>query len=61
MERDLFRLASVAYGPHETPYNRWSERGVVVRMTEELAGADAEPKTIMIDATVQGRPHGSAA
>ncbi|WP_183129036.1 hypothetical protein [Sphingomonas sp. PP-F2F-G114-C0414] len=53
--------ASVAYGPHKTPYTRCSERGVVGRMMEGLAAADAEPKTIMINATVQGRPHGPAA
>ena len=49
-----WRDAPSAYGPHKTLYNRWkrwSERGVFVRMMEGLAAADAEPKTVMIDAT----------
>jgi len=46
--------APSAYGPHETLYNRWrrwGEKGVFVRMKEGLAATDAEPKTVMIDAT----------
>lgn len=49
-----WRDASSAYRPHETLYNRWKrwgERGVFARMMEGLAAADAEPKTVMIDAT----------
>ena len=41
-------------GPHKTFYNRWKrwgEAGVFTRMMEGLAAADAEPKTVMIDAT----------
>ena len=41
-------------GPHKTLYNRWKhwgERGVFTRMMEGLATVDAEPKTVMIDAT----------
>ncbi len=42
------------YGPHKTLYNRWKrwgERGVFLRTMEGLASAEAEPKTVMIDAT----------
>ena len=42
------------YGPHKTLHNRWmrwGERGVFTRMMEGLAAADAEPRTVMIDAT----------
>jgi transposase len=42
------------YGPHKTLYNRWKrwgERGVFLCMMEGLASAEAEPKTVMIDAT----------
>jgi transposase len=42
------------YGPHKTLYNRWKrwgERGVFLRMMEGLASSEAEPKTVMIDAT----------
>lgn len=46
-----WRDAPGAYGPHKTLHNRWSERGVFLRMMEGLAAADAQPKTIMIDAT----------
>ena len=49
-----WRDAPGAYGPHKTLYNRWKcwgERGVFARMMEGLAAADAEPKTVMIDAT----------
>ncbi|MDK8187159.1 MULTISPECIES: IS5 family transposase [Sphingomonas] len=49
-----WRDAPSAYGPHKTLYNRWKrwgERGVFTRMMEGLAAGDAEPKTVMIDAT----------
>jgi transposase len=49
-----WRDAPSAYGPHKTLYNRWKrwgERGVFTRMMEGLAAADAEPNTVMIDAT----------
>ena len=49
-----WRDAPSAYGPYKTLYNRWKrwgERGVFVRMMEGLAAAEAEPKTVMIDAT----------
>ena len=49
-----WRDAPREYGPHKTLYNRWrrwGERGVFVRMMEGLATVDAEPKTVMIDAT----------
>jgi transposase len=49
-----WRDARSAYGPHKTLYNRWKrwgERGVFARMMEGLAAADAEPKTVIIDAT----------
>jgi transposase len=42
------------YGPHKMLYNcwkRWGERGVLLRMIEGLAAAEAVPKTVMIDAT----------
>ena len=42
------------YGPHKTLYNRrkrWGEAGVFTRMMEGLAAVDAEPRTVMIDAT----------
>ena len=42
------------YGPHKTLYNRWkqwSEMGLFLRMMEGLVSAEAEPKTVMIDAT----------
>jgi transposase len=50
------------YGPHKpvssvverTLYNRWKrwgENGVFLRMMERLASAEAEPKTVIIDAT----------
>ena len=49
-------------GPHKTLYNRWKrwrEAGVFVRMMEGLADCDAEPETIMMDATLpEGAPHG---
>jgi transposase len=49
-----WRDARSAYGPHKTLYDRWKrwgERGVFTRMMEGLAAVDAEPKTVMIDAT----------
>ena len=49
-----WRDAPSAYGPHKTLYNRWKrwgERGIFTRMMEGLAVGDAEPKTVMIDAT----------
>ena len=42
------------YGPAKTLYNRWkrwSEMGVFGRIMEGLAAQDAEPQTVMIDAT----------
>ncbi len=57
-----WRDAPNDYGPHKacpepfegTLYNRlkrWGEMGVFLRMMEGLAAADADPKTVMIDAT----------
>jgi transposase len=49
-----WRDAPSAYGPHKTLYDRWKrwgKRGAFARMMEGLAAADAEPKTVMIDAT----------
>ncbi len=42
------------YGPAKTLYNRWkrwSENGVFARIMMGLAAKNAEPQTIMIDAT----------
>ncbi len=40
-------------------WKRWGEAGVFTRMMEGLAAADAEPKTVMIDAYLtEGAPHG---
>ena len=42
------------YGPHKTLYNRWkrwSAMGVFCRMMEGMAAVDAQPGTVMIDAT----------
>ena len=42
------------YGPAKTLYNRWkrwSDNGVFARIMVGLAAKDADPKTIMIDAT----------
>ena len=42
------------YVPHKTLYNRWKrwgEAGVFLPIMEGLAAADAEPKTVRIDAT----------
>jgi transposase len=49
-----WRDAPPVYGPHKTLYNRWkrwSEAGVFIRMMEGLSGAQAERRTLMIDAT----------
>lgn len=49
-----WRDAPSDYGPHKTLYNRWKqwgEMGVFLRMMEGLAAADADPKTVMNDAT----------
>ncbi len=49
-----WRNAPQEYGPHKTLYNRWkrwSEMGVFGRMMERLAAENADPKTVMIDAT----------
>ena len=49
-----WRDAPKDYGPHKTSHNRWKrwgKAGVFARMMEGLAAADAEPKTVMIDAT----------
>jgi transposase len=49
-----WRDALSAPGPHKTLYSRWKrweERGVFLRMMEGLAAADAEPNTVMVDAT----------
>jgi transposase len=49
-----WRDAPSDYGAYKTLYNRWkrwSEMGVFLRMMEGLAAADADPKTVMIDAT----------
>ena len=49
-----WRDAAKDYGPHKTLSNRWKrwgEAGIFTRMMEGLAAADAEPKTVMIDAT----------
>jgi transposase len=49
-----WRDAPSYYGPSKTLYNRWKrwgEMGVFLRMMEALAAADADLKTVMIDAT----------
>ncbi len=49
-----WRDAPPVYGPHKTLYNRWkrwSEAGVFIRMMQRLSGAQAERRTVMIDAT----------
>ncbi|MDZ7283165.1 transposase [Sphingomonas sanguinis] len=46
--------APAAYGLPKTLYNRWKrwgEAGVFARMMEGFAAADAEPSTMMLDAT----------
>jgi transposase len=49
-----WREAPKDYGPVKTLHNRWKrwgEAGVFVRMMKGLAAANADPKTLMIDAT----------
>jgi transposase len=49
-----WRDAPRDYGPHKTLYNRWKrwgEMGVFPRIMDGLVAADADPKTVMIDAT----------
>ncbi|MFT3967423.1 MAG: transposase [Sphingobium sp.] len=49
-----WRDAPKDYGSHKTLYNRWKrwgQMGVFTRIMEGLAAADAERKTVMIDAT----------
>ncbi len=49
-----WRNAPAAYAPPKTLYNRWKRWGEAAkftRMKEGLAAADAEPNTVMIDAT----------
>ena len=49
-----WRNAPKDYGPHKTLYNRRKRRGeagVFTRRMEGLAAVDAEPRTVMIDAT----------
>ena len=49
-----WRDAPKDYGPAKTLYNRWKrwgKAGIFVRMMEGLAAADADPRTVMIDAT----------
>ena len=53
-----WRDASSDYGPHKTLYNRckrWGEMGVLLRMMEGLATADADPKTVMIARPISKR------
>lgn len=54
--RPRWRDAPRDYGPRKALYNRWKRRGeagVLARMMEGLAAAEAEakPQTIMIDGT----------
>ncbi|MFC3314883.1 IS5 family transposase [Falsigemmobacter intermedius] len=49
-----WRDAPAEYGPAKTLYNRWKrwgDMGVFARMMLGLAEADADPSTLMIDAT----------
>ncbi|NVN05367.1 IS5 family transposase [Asaia spathodeae] len=49
-----WRDAPREYGPHKTLYNRWKrwgDMGIFMRMMDGLSAAQAEPQTIMIDAT----------
>jgi len=42
------------YGPHKTLYNRWKRwgaMGIFARMMDGLTAGQAEPRTVMIDAT----------
>lgn len=52
--RRRWRDAPSASGPHKRLYNRWrrsGEAGVFTRIMEGLAAVNAEPRTVMIDAT----------
>ena len=45
--------APVAYGPHDTLYNRWkrwSDKGIFARMVAGLAAGHGEDRTVMTDA-----------
>ena len=49
-----WRDAPREYGPHKTIYNRfirWSRMGIFNKIFAELAGQEAKPKRLMIDAT----------
>ena len=49
-----WRDALREYGPHKTIYNRfirWSRMGIFNKIFAELAGQEAKPKLLMIDAT----------
>jgi transposase len=49
-----WRDAPEDYGPYKTLYirwKRWGEAGIFTRMMEGMAAADAEPKTVMTNAT----------
>lgn len=49
-----WRDAPAEYGPAKTLYNRWKrwgDAGVFARMMQGLSEANAEPSTLMIDAT----------
>ena len=49
-----WRVASIAYGPHKTLYNRWkrwSDKGIFARLMAGLAAEQGETKTVIIDAT----------
>lgn len=49
-----WRDAPAEYGPAKTLYNRWKrwgDMGVFARMMLGLAQVDADPSTLMIDAT----------
>ena len=58
-----WRDAPREYGPHKTIYNRfirWSRMGIFNKIFAELAGQEAKPKRLMIDAT-HPKAHRSAA
>ncbi|GBR01143.1 transposase [Asaia lannensis NBRC 102526] len=49
-----WRDAPREYGPHKTLYNRWKrwgDMGIFMRMMDGIAGAKAEARPLMIDAT----------
>ena len=49
-----WRDAPREYGPHKTIYNRfirWSRMGIFNKIFAELAGKEAKPRRLMIDAT----------